>query len=152
LIEKITILDPDLRIEFFTGGKLPSCFEYEDTEQDLVDFYNEDAEKCQNESISKVKNIYYKERLVGYYAFTTANTMGMQCGLFISLILEVDGDGRTALHFQEWPRNHAIVGQHFDLFTLYFFGHDLSGQLIAVTILELDDLRSLGGRQAQDIL
>jgi GNAT superfamily N-acetyltransferase len=70
--EKIDISDPNLRIEIFRNEKLPDYFQFDALDQELVDFYNEDAEKCQKESISLVKNVFYKEKLIAYFAYTSS--------------------------------------------------------------------------------
>lgn len=67
---RLTLLELEFRNYF--GGKLPDYFQYETRDQELADFYNEDAEKMQEESISKVIDVFYKERLVAYYAFAAS--------------------------------------------------------------------------------
>lgn len=62
----------DLRFQPYSGEKLPDYFEYEAADKDLAEFYNEDAEKYQNESITKVINVFYGDRLVAYYAYTSS--------------------------------------------------------------------------------
>lgn len=62
----------DLRFEPYNGEKLPECFEYEPLDNELVEFYNIDAEKYQNESMTKVRNVFYQNKLVGYYAYTSS--------------------------------------------------------------------------------
>lgn len=69
----MTKLTPlDLEFKNYVSGKLPAGFLYESRDQELVDFYNEDAEKMQKESITKVIDVFYKERLIAYYAFATS--------------------------------------------------------------------------------
>ncbi|GEM_PF-2474627 len=70
--EKIDISDPSLNIEIFCGGKLPNDFQFDLEDQELAEFYNEDAEKCQKESISLVKDVFYHGKLIAYFAYTSS--------------------------------------------------------------------------------
>ena len=62
----------DLKFLPYGGKKLPSYFKYNKEDQELVDFYNEDAKDCQNQSISRVINVYYEEKFVAYYAYSSS--------------------------------------------------------------------------------
>ena len=62
----------ELKFVSYGGNQLPSFFKYDKQDEDLVIFYNEDAEKCETESVSKIIDVYHEEKFVAYYAFATS--------------------------------------------------------------------------------
>lgn len=62
----------DLRFLNYGGNQLPSYFKFDKRDNELIEFYNDDAKKCEEESVSKVIDVFYKERFVAYYAFTSS--------------------------------------------------------------------------------
>lgn len=69
-MDKITILELDFKN--YSGAKLPPSFEYIKADEELAEFYNDEAAMLQKESITKVIDVFYKERLIAYYAFTVS--------------------------------------------------------------------------------
>ena len=69
-MNKVTVLDLDFRP--YSGAKLPSAFKYEERDEELVEFYNDDAKKLIKESIAKIVDVYYENRLVAYYAYSSS--------------------------------------------------------------------------------
>jgi len=60
------------QLEFhpYKGGGVPVDFEYEPKHQGLVDFFNNDALKCEKQIISKVFEIVCGDQLVGFIALS----------------------------------------------------------------------------------
>jgi GNAT superfamily N-acetyltransferase len=59
----------ELQFKKYSGDSLPENFEYNENDFDLVRFYNEDAERLQNESIVNVYDVFYKKGLIGFVAY-----------------------------------------------------------------------------------
>lgn len=68
--EKLNLLDLEFRV--YDSGSLPPYFKYEETDQELANFYNEDAERLQKESITRVMNVFFEDRLIAYFAYATS--------------------------------------------------------------------------------
>ena len=62
----------ELTFQEYSGGKIPEYFRYDSEDDCLVEFYNEDAESLHNQSITKIVNVLYNGRMVGYCAFATS--------------------------------------------------------------------------------
>lgn len=69
-MDKITVLELDFKD--YTGAKLPSSFQYVKADEELAEFYNEEAAMLQKESITKIIDVFYKRQLIAYYAFTVS--------------------------------------------------------------------------------
>jgi len=69
-VNKVTVLDLDFRP--YAEAKLPSSFKYEKRDEELVEFYNDDAKKLNRESIAKIVDVYHENKLVAYYAYSSS--------------------------------------------------------------------------------
>jgi len=59
----------DISFVKYSGGCLPGYFEYDEQDTDLAQFYNEDAQSMQSESMVSVMDVFHNEKLVGYFAY-----------------------------------------------------------------------------------
>lgn len=62
----------DLRFVKYEGTKLPPYFKFTKKDEDLVNFYNEDAKKFQNEKLTTVIDVYLNDKLIAYFAYTVS--------------------------------------------------------------------------------
>ena len=60
----------ELHFKEYSGEDFPEYFEYDDKEDEFVEFYKDDAKRLQDESVVQVYNVYLDEKLVGYFAYT----------------------------------------------------------------------------------
>lgn len=70
MADKLTLLNLEFRM--YEGGTLPASFQFEEVDQELADFYNEDALRLQKESVTRVMNVFHEGKLVAYFAYSTS--------------------------------------------------------------------------------
>lgn len=61
---------PDLEFHPYYGEGITPDFQYDKNHQDIIDFFNNDAQKCVEELISKAFTISVEKKIIGYIAIS----------------------------------------------------------------------------------